>query len=64
MVSCLLGLSVSSSNTSDNQRGKPTSEKEEDPVVQANLANRFLLPIAAKCVTAPSAPDASHYLLV
>lgn len=64
IVSCLLGLSVSSSNISDNQRGKPTTEKEEEPVLQANLANRFLLPIATKCVTASSAPDASHYLCV
>lgn len=45
MVSCLLGLSIKSSNVSDNQRGNPTREKEEDPALRANLANRRLLPI-------------------
>lgn len=46
MASGPLGLSIKSSPVSGNQKGTPTSEKGEDPVLQANLGNHFFLPIA------------------
>lgn len=48
VVSGPLDLSIKSSHVSGNQRGNipPPSEKGEDPALQANLGNRFLLPIA------------------
>lgn len=52
MVSGPPGLSIKSSHVSGNQRGTPPPSEEEDPALQANLGNSFLLAVPFEvCVT-------------